>query len=174
MHNTVSKLTVKGCVMPLGKEQAALCCSQRAPFQPARSIYWKSSPVQLSYQRWFTEIQGIQALIDQYPSFKKPAGVIKSKKKIKLNKSQGFFAVGKAKAKCPLPKSLRMFYLWQSIAFRGIASMCLKAGQELGFQGKYGFVNEAKGTGTGKAAWINTMHGTTAAKTALQVRTFKA
>lgn len=52
--------------------------------------------------------------------------------------------------------------------------MCLKAGQELGFQGKYGFVNETKGTGTGKAAWINTMHGTTAAKTALQVRTFKA
>lgn len=49
-----------------------------------------------------------------------------------------------------------MFYLWQSIAFRGIASMCLKAGQELGFQGKYGFVNEGKGTGTGKAAWTNT------------------
>lgn len=95
MHNTVSKLTVKGCVMPLGKELVALHCLRGPHFSQQDPYTGKSSPVQLSYQRWFTEIQGIQALIDQYPSFKKPAGVIKSKKKMKLNKSQGFFAVGK-------------------------------------------------------------------------------
>lgn len=80
MHNTVSKLTVKGCVMPLGKELVALHCLRGPHFSQQDPYTGKSSPVQLSYQRWFTEIQGIQALIDQYPSFKKPSGVIKSKK----------------------------------------------------------------------------------------------
>lgn len=35
---------VKGCVLPLGKEQAGLCCSQRATFEPARSIYRQEQP----------------------------------------------------------------------------------------------------------------------------------